>query len=256
MESLGDMLKRHQLKRNPAFTRRDEAEGPPCARCQGRAWLTINTELVSDPDFGRLIPCDCQRDKIAAEQITRLEKYSGLGELTASTFDTFSTKGLGQEQFDDATRNLLYVTLAGSTQYAKQPVGWLVLWGPIGTGKTHLAAAVANTCIAAGMPVFFAHVPTLLDHLRSAFDPDSEIGHTSLFEQVRDAPILILDELDTDESTPWAHGKLKQIINHRFIARLQFPTIVTTTDLTRPIHSHTNKGGRKHRRGADPGHEA
>ena len=237
MESLGDILKRHQRQERPSQDRRDRPDEPgempaPCEKCRGHGWLTRNVQSVSDPDFGRLFPCECQMERIAAEKISRLHQYSGLGELTQSTFETFSTVGPDSAPFDAATQTKLEVALSGAEQYATQPAGWLIMQGPSGSGKTHLAAAVANKCIEKGMPVFFAHVPTILDHLRSAFDKDSEVGHTTLFEQVRDAPILVLDELDTDDSTSWAHGKLKQILNHRH-NNGWLPTIVTTTDMSR-----------------------
>jgi DNA replication protein DnaC len=69
-------------------------------------------------------------------------------------------------------------------------------------------------------------VPDLLDHLRAAYRPDSDIGYDELFELVRSAPLLILDDLGVHSSTPWADEKLFQIVNHRYQARA--PTVFTT----------------------------
>jgi DNA replication protein DnaC len=110
--------------------------------------------------------------------------------------------------------------------FAQNPQGWLVLTGPSGCGKTHLAAAIANYCLNQGHLVFFTVVPDFLDHLRSTFSPTSIIPYDELFEQVRDAPLLILDDLGTQSSTPWAQEKLFQVVNHRFNAQL--PTVITT----------------------------
>ncbi len=98
-----------------------------------------------------------------------------------------------------------------------------------GCGKTHLAAAIANHCIGEGHPVLFIVVPDLLDHLRAAFTPSSELSYDELFHQVKSAPILILDDLGTQSSTPWAREKLFQIINHRYSAQL--PMVITTNTL-------------------------
>jgi DNA replication protein DnaC len=56
--------------------------------------------------------------------------------------------------------------------YSHDPMGWLVISGPSGTGKTHLAAAIANRLIAGGRPAKFVSVPDLLDHMRATFDRD------------------------------------------------------------------------------------
>jgi DNA replication protein DnaC len=101
-----------------------------------------------------------------------------------------------------------------------------VLVGPSGSGKTHIAAAIANRCIERGTPALFVVVPDLLDHLRAAYKPDSDLTYDQLFEQVRNAPVLVLDDLGTQSATSWAQEKLFQIINHRFNARL--PTVITS----------------------------
>jgi len=116
--------------------------------------------------------------------------------------------------------------LAAAKAFAENPDGWLVLNGVSGCGKTHLAAAIANYLLKAGHPAFFIVVPDLLDHLRSTFSPESEISYDELFDRVRNAPLLILDDLGTQSSTTWAQDKLFQIINHRFNARM--PMVFTT----------------------------
>ena len=68
-------------------------------------------------------------------------------------------------------------------------------------------------------------MPDLLDHLRSAYAPDSPMSYDQLFEQVRNNPLLVLDDLGAHNTTPWAQEKLLQVLNHRFNSKL--PTIIT-----------------------------
>jgi DNA replication protein DnaC len=174
------------------------------------------------PDFGRAIPCVCVLTEHEDERQERLQRFSNLGALARQSFATLLPRGRSpeashQERFARA--------LADAVRYAEDPQGWLVFVGESGTGKTHLAAAIANQCIENGVPVFFAVVPDLLDHLRAAYGPASEIPYDRLFEVVRNAPVLVMDALGTQFSTPWAEEKLFQVLNHRYNSQL--PTVFT-----------------------------
>jgi DNA replication protein DnaC len=127
-----------------------------------------------------------------------------------------------------AERENLRRAVATAGAYAEKPAGWLVLTGTYGCGKTHLAAAIANLQVASSRPApMFVVVPDLLDHLRATFSPASSITLDRLFDQVRSAPLLVLDDLGTESATPWAREKLFQLLNHRYSARL--PTVITTS---------------------------
>ncbi len=52
------------------------------------------------------------------------------------------------------------------------------------------------------------------------------MSYDELFERVRRAPLLILDDFGEQATTPWAQEKLYQVINYRYNTRL--PTVITT----------------------------
>lgn len=110
-------------------------------------------------------------------------------------------------------------------EFSEHPRGWLVMTGTYGCGKTHLAAAIGNYRKGMGDDPIFVVVPDLLDHLRATFSPSSTTSYDDLFNRVRSAPILILDDLGTQSATPWAREKLYQIFNERYNAKL--PTVIT-----------------------------
>jgi DNA replication protein DnaC len=139
------------------------------------------------------------------------------------TFDGFDPRG-GRNASRKDQESLQRAKQAAET-FASDPEGWLLFTGPRGSGKTHLAVAIAGESLRRGRPVFFAFVPSLLDHLRSTFSPDSPIGYDELFEQLKTAPLLILDDLGAESSTAWAEDKLYQIVVYRHEARL--PTVIT-----------------------------
>ena len=91
---------------------------------------------------------------------------------------------------------------------------------------------MANYRAGNGREPLFVVAPDLLDHLRSTFGPNSNVTYDEMFEEVRTAPMLILDDLGTQSATPWAREKLYQVLNYRYVNRLA--TIITTAD---PIDS-------------------
>jgi DNA replication protein DnaC len=55
------------------------------------------------------------------------------------------------------------------------------------------------------------------------------VSYDRRFDEIRTAPLLILDDLGTQSMTPWVKEKLYQLFNHRYNAQL--PTVITTSDL-------------------------
>ena len=177
---------------------------------------------LGHPDFGEVFPCRCQESIAEESRLSNLMRYSNLGPLGRTTFDATNPDG---RLADSHSKALFGEALGAARRFAEEPRGWLVLTGPSGSGKTHLAAAIANRCIQRGQAVLFSFVPDLLDHLRGAYGPQSSMSYDDLFQQVRTAPVLVLDDLGSHSSSPWAQEKLFQVINHRFNSDL--PTVFT-----------------------------
>jgi DNA replication protein DnaC len=213
-----------------------------CPNCGGLGVVSADVP-VGHPDFGKAFPCICQADKIKTRKATQLRALSNLDAYGDKTFYTFEIDYslLDQEELhlcqifpnlSDAQnlgepyRRQIKIAAELAFQYAQDPVGWLLLQGGYGTGKTHLALAIANYRLDQGDAVLFITVPDLLDHLRSAFGPSSEIAYDERFEQLRNAPLLILDDLGAESQTPWALEKLYQLFGYRHARRL--PTVITT----------------------------
>ena len=178
---------------------------------------------VSHPDFGRAVPCVCRAGEIASRRQAEIVRSSNLNQLGHMTFDSFLPDGAGLPE--DMRQNLRRA-FQKARDFASHPEGWLLLTGAYGSGKTHLAAAIAHDVMSRGEPVLFVVVPDLLDHLRATFGPSSETSFDDRFEAVRQSPLLILDDFGSQSATPWAKEKLFQILNFRYVAHL--PTVLTT----------------------------
>ena len=198
----------HSTKRSP-----DEA----CPRCGGAGFLRYDVPY-GDPNFGKLRECpDCQT--VAGRRVRAMQAMSSLrGKLLGFSFKNFTPVQGAKQAFVEAQ------------DFARNPQGWLVILGPNGNGKTHLAAAIANHLSQRNIAVVFLNVPDLLDYLRNAFAPrhewdDSNLSFEERFEAIKGAPVLVLDDFGAESETPWANEKLYQILNYR--TDLALPTVIT-----------------------------
>jgi DNA replication protein DnaC len=173
----------------------------------------VSTVRITAPDFR------------SPMQDSTQATISSLALVNEHTFGNFSLRE--NEKLPADEQKSLEKAFKACQQFAEKPRGWLVLSGTYGTGKTHLAAAIGNYRSAFGENPIFIVVPDLLDHLRSTFNPNSNVSYDHLFEEIRTASLLILDDLGTQNSSPWAKEKLFQLLNYRYEARL--PTVITTT---------------------------
>jgi DNA replication protein DnaC len=193
-----------------------------CPICGGTGFLRRDLP-VDHPEFGHAVPCECALRKLEQRRHELLHKWSDIGALSRLTFDNFVPEGHG---LPPAEMSRLQGAFQRALAFAEQPEGWLLLRGGFGTGKTHLAAAIANHRLSLGQPALFVVVPDLLDYLRASFSPSSEIAFDERFQTILEAPLLIMDDLGAQSATPWAQEKLYQILNHRYNRRL--PTVITT----------------------------
>jgi DNA replication protein DnaC len=169
---------------------------------------------IQAPDYRRPM------DAMGYHELSTLSLH---GTQTFSSFSFRNSEGINEK----IIKNLEKVYKAAEN-FADRPKGWLVFTGTYGSGKTHLAASIANKQASIGKPPLFVVVPDLLDHLRATFNPSSQVPYDRRFDEVRTAPLLILDDLGTQSMTPWVKEKLYQLFNYRYSGQL--PTVITTSD--------------------------
>lgn len=167
--------------------------------------------------------------RITAPDYRRPMEDAGHPELSSlelharRTFGSFSSRK--DEGLDASSLKSLKDAVAAAQGFAENPRGWLVFSGDYATGKTHLAASIANHRAQMGDPPLFVMVPDLLDHLRATFSPASPTTFDRRFEEIKSSRLLILDDLGTQSMTPWVREKLYQLFSYRSNAEL--PTVIT-----------------------------
>ncbi len=188
--------------------------------------ITTNTDISElDPRIGSRMAQGTVVNINAPDYRKRSRAKSVAFHLYARmTFETFSA----ESHLRSERENLEKAKLRAQA-WVKAPRGWFCLLGDHGTGKTHLAAAIAQELVERNHDVTFKACADLLDYLRLAFDPNSNEHFDKRFSKIVAAPILILDDLSLASATPWAAEKLFQIIDYRFLREL--PTVITSAQL-------------------------
>lgn len=204
-----------------------------CRHCHGAGYFVADVRY-GHPDFGRLIPCECT--KAAREQRARaaavgiLEQLDReLGQLRSCTFATFDPErplAPVEDMGPEDQRAALYEALASAEAYAEAPAGWLYIWGPVGAGKSHLAAAVAHQVAAQARSVAYATAGGLLAYLRAGFSDGSADRRLLALQGVE---LLVLDDMGAQRAAAagsWAAEQLFELLNARYLH--ERPTILTS----------------------------
>lgn len=107
---------------------------------------------------------------------------------------------------------------------------FLTLAGKAGRGKTHLAFGIGwHWLEVKHLLVKYSQVESLLDELRAGYrvkNDEEAYSFDNKMSRLKKCPLLILDDLGVEQSTPWAEVKLDEIIDYRY--EHEFPTVVTT----------------------------
>lgn len=188
-----------------------------CLKCDDGGWVHPR-KPDGTCDFSRMVPCQCQSERLVHERLDRLRAFcdvpSGSESLTFEAFDPGDN------------RSLQAALRAASTLVDKShTLKWLTLAGAAGLGKTHLVIAVCRAWLERGKPAKYVFVPDLLDWLRAARDRP-ELPLAARMDILKKVPLLALDDLGVQKPTSWAMEKLNTIIDYRYANNL--PLMVTT----------------------------
>jgi len=175
---------------------------------------------LSDPSLSRVYELESTSSARAGRR--RLDMFEQ-PRFRAMTFESFDTQGL---HLPTGERRKLADAYRFALDFAQKPEGWLMLTGPHGSGKTHLAVAITNYRRQAGEIPYLVGVTELLHFLRQSRETGSPLVLHQELEEIREIPLLVLDNLDLRRRNPY-WDELYEILSHRYDRRL--PTVVTTS---------------------------
>ncbi len=183
-----------------------------CPICGGSGWKITEREGISGAE-----KCECA----SAGREQRNERRATIPPI----YQQASLDNFLQDE-----RRLLAAPMNDVRVYIRQfpalPKPGLLILGPPGTGKTHLAIAALRGLIARGFEGVFFDFQALLNHIRSGYDPASGSMDREAYRTALDAEILVLDDVGAHRVTDWVEDTVTSIITHRCNNRLA--TIVTS----------------------------
>lgn len=200
-------------------------EKEPIYRCA----LCKDTGYIIDGEVAKR--CRCQ---YAADMKVRKERMGITPHMMKMTFADFDLSYYSEEK--RSNKKMTYregakVVLSAAKSFvcdvaAGRDCLGLFLQGDVGCGKTYLAAAIANALAEQSKEVKFVVVPDFLDQLRSTYQGNTDATESDLMEEIKKAPILILDDLGAHNYTEWSVNILYSIVNYR--VNYELPMVITS----------------------------
>jgi DNA replication protein DnaC len=162
-------------------------------------------------------PCKFRRARDALRRSEKLFSDSAIPPaLRECGFENYFTEGRSE--------SVQYAKFAAKK--AAETGSSLVLSGSVGTGKTHLAAAIAQAALTQGRAAFFISAIGYLERLQSTFEKKRTDLYTEMVDNVKAVSCLVIDDLGAERPSAWTIARLYDVINARVERGIQ--TIVTT----------------------------
>lgn len=218
-----------------------------CPVCQGSGWKVVerNAEgaraVVTDkpgPSAGEpkmvwAVPCDCTEGDRTERALARARVPERYRHCDFENFETDNEiERATPEQLAAWNRSLAQAKLVVERFTGEFPVAdehGLLLMGPCGVGKTHLAVAALKQIVLRGHSGLFFDYRELLKQIQDSYNPESQSTEMGVLEPVLTCEVLVLDDVGSSKPSLWALETVGHILNTRYNEKRV--TILTTNFL-------------------------
>jgi DNA replication protein DnaC len=213
-----------------------------CLLCRGTGWKLVARKDGTPGNMA--VACECgmeERAEIVMERARIPKRYEHCD------FESFSTDledgKTWTAQHEKSLKQAKLLAQGFVRDYPATEKG-LLLMGPSGVGKTHLAVAALKELIRRGHAGLFCDYRELLKEIQASYNPASESTEMGVLEPIRTVELLVLDDLGASKPSAWVLDIIGLVLNARYNERRM--TILTTNyyDVTPDVGANLPSGER------------
>jgi len=227
---------------------------PDCPTCQGSGWKTVERTTqgaqplasaesarpgasVGEPKMVWAVPCDCTEGDRTERALSRARVPERYRHCDFENFETDNEiENAPREQLASWNRSLAQAKLIVqrfaqefSPVRETQTEHGLLLIGPCGVGKTHLAVSALKEIVLRGHSGLFYDYRELLKQIQDSYNAESQATEMGVLEPVLKAEVFVLDDVGSSKPSMWALETVGHVLNTRYNEKRV--TILTTNFL-------------------------
>ena len=188
---------------------------------------------AGEPKMVWAVPCDCttgDKTERALQRARVPERYRHCD------FENYETDNehpdpspLRVESWNRSLAQAKIIVQGFAREFPPADERGLLLMGPCGVGKTHLAVSAMKSIVLRGHSGLFYDYRELLKEIQSSYGTDNSMTEAGVLDPVLKADVLVLDDLGSSKPSPWALETVGHILNTRYNDK-RF-TLITTNYL-------------------------